>query len=62
MREVWGIYLSEHCDFQNTLEEMLRNQLVCGVNNEQIQRMLLAERSNFAELFLAIFLSNSGVN
>ena len=62
MREVWRIYLSEHCDFQNTLEEMLRNQLVCGVNNEQIQRMLLAERSNFAELFLAIFLSNSGVN
>ena len=43
MREVLGIYLSEHCDFQNTLEEMLRNQLVCGVNNEQIQRMLLAE-------------------
>ena len=62
MREVLGIYLSEHCDFQNTLEEMLRNQLVCRVNNEQIQRMLLAERSNFAELFLAIFLSNSGVN
>ena len=45
MREVLGIYLSEHCDFQNTLEEMLRNQLVCGVNNEQIQRMLLAESS-----------------
>ena len=40
-----GIYLSEHCDFKNTLEEMLRNQLVCGVNNEQIQRMLLAESS-----------------
>ena len=43
MREVLGIYLSEHCDFQNTLEEMLRNQLVCGVNNEQI--VLLAESS-----------------
>ena len=43
MREVLGIYLSEHFDFQNTLKEMLRNQLVCGVNNEQIQRMLLAE-------------------
>ena len=38
-------YLPEHCDFQNTLEEMVRNQLVCGVNNEQIQRMLLAESS-----------------
>ena len=45
MREVLGICLSEHYDFQNTLEEMLRNQLVCGVNNEQIQRVLLAESS-----------------
>ena len=46
MREVLGIYLSEHCDFQNTLEEMLRNQLVCGVKfNEQIQRMLLEKSS-----------------
>ena len=45
MREVLGIYLSEHYDFQNTLEEMLRDLLVCGINNEQIQRMLLAERS-----------------
>ena len=44
MREVLRIYLSEH-DFQNTLEEMLRNNLVCGINNEQIQRMLLAESS-----------------
>ena len=43
MKEGLGIYISVHCDFQNTLEEMLRNQLVCGVNNEQIQRMLLAE-------------------
>ena len=45
MREVLGIYLSEHYDFQNTLEEMLRDRLVCGINNEQIQRMLLAESS-----------------
>ena len=39
-----GIYLSEH-DFQNTLEEMLRDRLVCGINDEQIQRRLLAESS-----------------
>ena len=45
MREVLGICLSEHYDFQNTLEEMLRDRLVCGVNDEQIQRMLLAESS-----------------
>ena len=44
-REVLGIYLLEHCDFQNTLEEMLRDRLVCGINDEHIQRMLLAESS-----------------
>ena len=35
MREVLCIYLLEH-DFQNTLEEMLRDRLVCGINDEQI--------------------------
>ena len=35
--------ISEHCDFQNTLEEILRDRLVCGINDEQIQRRLLAE-------------------
>ena len=44
MREILCIYLSEH-DFQNTLEEMLRDRLVCGINDEQIQRRLLAESS-----------------
>ena len=36
--------LSEHCDFRDQLEEMLRDRLVCGVNDERIQRRLLAER------------------
>ena len=44
-REVLGIYLSEHCDFHNTLGEKLRHRLVCGINDEQIQRRLLAESS-----------------
>ena len=44
-REVLGIYLSEHCDIHNTLEEMLRDRLVCGINDEQIQRRLLTESS-----------------
>jgi len=34
--------LSEHCQYQ-ALEEMLRDHLVCGVSNTQIQRHLLAE-------------------
>ncbi|CAB3992544.1 Retrovirus-related Pol poly from transposon [Paramuricea clavata] len=37
--------LSEHCDFKSTLEEMLRDRLVCGINDEQIQCRLLAESS-----------------
>ena len=35
--------LSEHCDFRDQLEEMMRDRLVCGVNDERIQRRLLAE-------------------
>ena len=35
--------LSEHCDFREQLEEMLRDCLVCGVNDERKQRRLLAE-------------------
>jgi hypothetical protein len=37
--------LSEHCDFKSTLEVMLRDRLVCGINDEQIQCRLLAESS-----------------
>ena len=32
----------KHCDFRDQLEEMIYC-LVCGVNNERIQRQLLAE-------------------
>ena len=35
--------LSEHCDFRDQLEDMIRDRLVCGVNDERIQRRLLAE-------------------
>ena len=35
--------LSEHCQFGETLNTMLRDGLVCGVNNENIQKRLLAE-------------------
>ena len=36
--------LAEHCNFGDTLPEMLRDRLVCGINNKKIQRRLLAER------------------
>ena len=35
--------LSKHCDFQDYLEQALRDRLVCGLCNEGIQRRLLAE-------------------
>ena len=36
--------LTEHCNFGETLPEMLRDRLVCDINNKKIQRRLLAER------------------
>ena len=36
-------HLSEHCKFGLTLSEMLRDRLVCGVEEPKIQRRLLAE-------------------
>ena len=33
--------LSEFCEFGDTLEAMLRDRLVCGVNDDRIQRRLL---------------------
>lgn len=35
--------LTEHCDFGGTLDDMLRDRLVCGIANNSIQRRLLAE-------------------
>lgn len=35
--------LSEHCDFKNTLDEQLRDRLVCGVSDERIKRRLLTD-------------------
>lgn len=36
--------LSEHYEFGTTLNDMLRDRLVCGINNDQYQRRLLAEK------------------
>lgn len=35
--------LAEDCNFGNTLSERLRDQFVCGIQNESIQRTLLSE-------------------
>ena len=36
-------HLTEHCDFGATLDDMLRDRLVCGIADVTIQRRLLAE-------------------
>ena len=37
--------LSEHCEYNDQLEDMLRDRLVCGIGNVQIQTKLLSEKS-----------------
>ena len=35
--------LSEHCQFGDTLNDMLRDRLICGFNDDCVQRLLLAK-------------------
>ena len=35
--------LAEHCDFGDTLNEMLCDRLVCGIANATVQKRLLTE-------------------
>lgn len=35
--------LTEYCEFGQTLSDMLRDRLVCGINHERIQEKLLSE-------------------
>ena len=35
--------LSEHCNFEASLDDMLRDRLVCGIRDVRVQRRLLAE-------------------
>ena len=37
--------LAEHCNFGATLDLMLRDRLVCGINDDAIQRRLLSEQN-----------------
>ena len=35
--------LTEHCDYGDTLNKMLRDRLVCGIANATVQKRLLTE-------------------
>ena len=43
--------LSEHCEYGDHLEEMLRDQLVCGVANGHQQRLLAEADLTFDKAF-----------
>eukprot|EP00731_Ephydatia_muelleri_P032474 Em0024g18a len=44
--------LSEHCEFGDSLDNMLRDRLVCGLRDVKVQRRLLAEgKLTFAKAF-----------
>ena len=49
--------IAEHCEYRNTLKDILRGRLVCGVNHEGIQRKLLAEKNLTYEKALEIALT-----
>ena len=36
--------VAEFCNYGDKLNEMLRDRIVCGINNEAIQKKLLAEK------------------
>ena len=35
--------LSEHCEFEEFLNDMLKDRSMCGINDQRIQHRLLAE-------------------
>uniref|UniRef100_A0A1X7VLF9 CCHC-type domain-containing protein n=1 Tax=Amphimedon queenslandica TaxID=400682 RepID=A0A1X7VLF9_AMPQE len=37
------LHVIEHCDFQDSLDAVIRNRLVCGINSIRTQRILLQE-------------------
>jgi len=46
-----AVYVSElravaqYCNFGDTLDVMLRDRILCGINEQQIQKKLLAEKA-----------------
>ena len=49
--------IAEHCEYKDTLKDMLRDRLVCEVNHDGIQRKLLAEKNVMYDKALKIALT-----
>ena len=52
---------AKQCNFADILEDMLRDRLVCGVNNESIQRRLFAEPDSTFKKAVDIALAEEAV-
>ena len=50
--------LGQTCGFGDSLDDMLRDRLVCGVNDERVQRRLLSERETRLNFKRALELAN----
>ena len=53
LRALW-----QTCGFGDSLEDMLRDRLVCGVNDDRIQRRLLLEKEPRLDFKRALELAN----
>jgi len=49
--------IAEHCEYKETLNDMIRDRLVCGINHEGIQKKLLAEKNLTYEKALELALA-----
>ena len=49
--------LTEYCNFGDTLKVMIRNHLVCGINDDAIQKRLLGESTLMYEKAVEITLN-----
>lgn len=56
--------LTEFCEFGDTVDNMIRDRLVCGINDDRIQRRLLAEpKLDFAKaLQLALAMESAALD
>ena len=48
---------AEYCKYNETLNDMIRDQLVCGITHEEIQKKLLAEKNLTYEKALEVALA-----
>ena len=51
--------LAQHCNYKESLQDMLRDMLVCGVNHKGIQQRLLAEKTYDKALQLALSIESA---